>query len=82
MVLRSLYKDGKPDLIYLFKNKNATIAESAENDMNFDGKFDVIIRFDSEGMAVSGGCRAVVRSTKATGATYEIRLHPAQYCFS
>jgi hypothetical protein len=64
-------KDGKPDLIWHYKNKNASTPESSENDTNFDGKFDVITQFDSQGMAVSDRADNDFNGTFETTTTYK-----------
>ncbi len=45
--------DRTPDYVVHYKNKHATVPETAEKDMNFDDKFDSIVRFDDRGMVVS-----------------------------
>lgn len=45
--------DGRPDLVFHYKNKTAPFAEIAEIDTNFDGKFDVMTRYNSQGIALS-----------------------------
>jgi hypothetical protein len=66
-----LNKDGKPDLIYHYKNKNALFAESSENDANFDGKSDIITQYDSQGTAISDKADNDFNGTFETITTYK-----------